>query len=58
MLPGQTLTAKCVDAAEWESAKRTAQKVRSGYTREDGQTYTVTQDVRELTVTVETSNNI
>lgn len=57
MLPGQVLTAKCVDAAEWESAKRIAQIVKKGYQREDGNAYIVSQSVSELTVSVETTNN-
>ena len=57
MLPGQILTAKCVDAAEWESAKRIAHKVRKEHHRKDGNAYIITQSVGELTVSVETTNN-
>ena len=57
MLPGQVLTAKCVGTGEWESAKRIAQRVKSEYKRKDGETYTVSQNVNALTVTIETSNN-
>ena len=57
MLPGQVLTAKCVNASDWESAKRTAHKVKSECKRTDGQTYMVSQNVNALTVTVETTNN-
>lgn len=56
MLPGQVLTAKCVDASEWESAKRIAHKVKKEHQREDGNVYIVTQSVGGLTVSVETSN--
>lgn len=56
MLPGQVLTAKCVNAAEWESAKRIAHMVKSGHQREDGNSYMVSQSVSELTVSVETTN--
>lgn len=56
MLPGQVLVAKCVDAAEWDSAKRIAQKVKKEHQREDGAVYNVTQNVKSLTVTVETTN--
>lgn len=56
MLPGQTLTARCVDAAEWESAKRIAQRVKKECARPDGENYMVSQDARALTVSVETTN--
>lgn len=56
MLPGQILIAKCVDAAEWDSAKRIAQRVKKDYQREDGNVYNVSQDVNALTITVETTN--
>lgn len=58
MLPGQTLIAKCVGAGEWDSAKRIAHKVKKEYQREDGNTYIVSQNINELTVTVETTNNV
>lgn len=58
MLPGQVLIAKCVNAAEWESAKRIAQRVKKEYLREDGESYIVTQDVKAQTVSVETTNSI
>lgn len=56
MLPGQVLTAKCVSAAEWESAKRIAQRVKKEHQREDGEGYIVSQDVKSQTVSVETTN--
>lgn len=56
MLPGQVLTVKCADASEWESSKRIAQKVKKGHQRGDGNSYIVSQNVRELTVTVETTD--
>lgn len=56
MLPGQVLIAKCVDAAEWDSAKRIAQKVKKEHSREDGNAYVVCQSAKELTVTIETTN--
>ncbi len=58
MLPGQILTAKCVDAAEWDSAKRIAHKVKKEHRRDDGEAYVVTQSVGELTVSVETTNTV
>lgn len=56
MLPGQTLIAKCVDAAEWDSAKRIAQKVKKEHSREDGSTYVVYQSAKDLSVTIEVVN--
>lgn len=56
MLPGQILTAKCVSAAEWESAKRIAHRVKREFQRPDGAAYFVSQDVNALSVSVETSN--
>lgn len=56
MLPGQILIAKCVDAAEWDSAKRIAQRVKKEFIREDGNYYIVSQSAPALTVTVETTN--
>lgn len=58
MLPGQILTAKCVDAAEWDSAKRIAHKVKKEHRRDDSEAYVVTQSVGELTVSVETTNTV
>lgn len=57
LLPGQELTAKCVNAAEWESAKRIAQRVRKECVRDDGESYIVSQDVNAQTVTVKVTNN-
>lgn len=56
MLPGQVLIAKCISAAEWDSAKRIAHKVKKDFVRADGNTYAVSQNAKELTVQVETSN--
>lgn len=56
MLPGQILIAKCVNAAEWDSAKRIAQKVKKEFVREDDNYYIVSQSAPALTVTVETTN--
>lgn len=58
MLPGQVLIAKCVGAGEWDSAKRIAHKVKKEYQRKDGNSYIVSQNINELTVTVETTNNV
>lgn len=57
MLPGQVIIAKCVDAAEWDSAKRVSHFARKYITRDDGNTYKISQNIRELTVSVELSNN-
>lgn len=48
----QTLTVQCDNAAEWESAKRVAQYVKSRTKRDDGLTYKVRQSSKDLTVSV------
>ena len=49
---GQTLVVKCDTAAQWESAKRIAHKVKQCYQREDGYAYVVNQSVADLSVTI------
>lgn len=53
LLPGQTLIAQCEDTSEWLSAIRTAHKVKKNHQRTDGKMYVVTSDSKNLTVTVE-----